>query len=428
MGLIDENLLLIVRVVFGVGVVVFLWAIFWDRARGRSRCRKCRYRMEGTPEGDDGTITCPECGRKHKNTRTLRYTRRRWRIALLALAFVLLSGYMANYNWRFRERGWLGYVPTTALILWPPNINHWFVEGAYLVTPYENRLSVSRPARSALFDELQYRAIEVGLWLWQERLYVAVLKWAAPETDSDGRQWRFVSTIDFSERSWKRHRCNYWCWGPVCWRVVRARCPGNNANQLMVGDDSRSNVVIERAVEIGEVITGQWADGPTTSLPYDLVYLDPWNWGEHSSFAPIFTDERGTELVNTGMDALRMEVGWSPTIGRTKAEDIPVTYEGERCLLRRLDLEPIFQRSEVTRLAMGDDFDERDLMYWILDTTIADLSGWNGDEPLFPVFLITMKKEIFIASTLEGLDEITRKFQAFYNKTYPQFWRNLPND
>jgi hypothetical protein len=428
MGLIENNLLWIVRVVLGVGVVVFLWAMFWDRARGRSRCRKCRYRMEGTPEADDGMITCPECGRKHKNTRALRYTRRRWRIALLALTFVLLGGYMANYHWRFRERGWMGYVPTTALIIWPPNTKFWFVEGAYFATPFEDRLSDSWPVSPILFDELQYRTVDVGLWLWQERLYVAALKWAAPEVDSDGRSWRFISTVDFSERSWKRHRCDSWCKGVVCGTGDRIDCPGENAKQLMVGYESRSNMVIERAVELGEVITGQWADGPTPSWSNGLIDFDPWSWGEHSSFAPFFADERGTDLVNTGMEALRMEVGWSPTIGRTNAEDIPVPYEGENCLLRRFDLEPIFQRSEVTISGTIDDFDERDIMDWILDRTIADLSGWNGDEPLFPVFLVTMKKELFIASTQEGLDKITQRLQEFYDNTYPKFWRDLPED
>ncbi len=426
MGLIEDNLLWIARAVFGVSVVVFLWALLWDRAHGRSRCRKCRYHMEGTPEADDGTIICPECGRKHKNTRALRYTRRRWRIALLALTFVLLSVYMANYHWRFRATGWMGYVPTTALILWPPNIKHWFVEGAYFVVPYENRFSALQPVSPVPYLELRYRTVDVGLWLWQERLYVAALKWAAPETDRDGKRWRFVSTVDFSERSWTRHRCDSWCRGFAHMSGNRGVCPGNNAKQLVVEYETWSNLVIERAVELGEVITGQWPDGPSSSLNFDLVSFNPRNWGEHSSFAPIFTDERGTELVNAGMDALRMEVGWSPMTGRTKAEDIPVDYEGERCLLRRFDLEPIFQRSEVTISASIDDFDERGLMDWILDRTISDLGGWNGDEPVFPVFLITMKNELYIASTSEGLDEIARRLQEFYDNTSPKFWRDLP--
>lgn len=33
-----------------IGCVLFQWAMFWDRARGRLRCPKCWYDMKGAVE------------------------------------------------------------------------------------------------------------------------------------------------------------------------------------------------------------------------------------------------------------------------------------------------------------------------------------------------------------------------------------------
>lgn len=43
-----------------------LWALIWDRPRGRLRCRKCAYDMAGVG------LTCPECGKTHASERALR--------------------------------------------------------------------------------------------------------------------------------------------------------------------------------------------------------------------------------------------------------------------------------------------------------------------------------------------------------------------
>jgi len=34
-------------VVLGASGLLALWALFWDRPRGRLRCRKCAYEMSG---------------------------------------------------------------------------------------------------------------------------------------------------------------------------------------------------------------------------------------------------------------------------------------------------------------------------------------------------------------------------------------------
>jgi hypothetical protein len=50
------------------GMVLLAWALFWDRSRGRRRCPKCWYNMEGVPG-----LRCPECGREaHRSVLTIR--------------------------------------------------------------------------------------------------------------------------------------------------------------------------------------------------------------------------------------------------------------------------------------------------------------------------------------------------------------------
>lgn len=102
-----------------IGAVLLLWSLFHDRSRGRLRCPRCWYRMEGVPEnGSAGkrTRTCPECGRASTSERQLHRTRRRKRWAAVAL-LLLLSGWGV---WKYpeaRQRGLVTYVPTTLLIL-----------------------------------------------------------------------------------------------------------------------------------------------------------------------------------------------------------------------------------------------------------------------------------------------------------------------
>lgn len=56
------------------------WALFSDPSRGRKRCPRCWYDMADSP-----TLTCPECGRDARRPDRLLRTRRRPRIAALAV-------------------------------------------------------------------------------------------------------------------------------------------------------------------------------------------------------------------------------------------------------------------------------------------------------------------------------------------------------
>src|SRR5262245_47389730 len=71
--------------------VVFVLALFGDRSRGRRRCPRCWYRMEGTPG-----LTCPECGRVATAEGELLRTRRHpwW----AALGVVILLGALASWK------------------------------------------------------------------------------------------------------------------------------------------------------------------------------------------------------------------------------------------------------------------------------------------------------------------------------------------
>ncbi|MEQ8770248.1 MAG: hypothetical protein RIB60_07035 [Phycisphaerales bacterium] len=96
-----------------LGAAVVVWALFWDRARGRLRCRRCWYALEETPAG--GAVTCPECGRVHAARRQMLKTRRRWWRAAAGV-LVVLAGLGLVVTPAVRARGAMGVLPTWALI------------------------------------------------------------------------------------------------------------------------------------------------------------------------------------------------------------------------------------------------------------------------------------------------------------------------
>lgn len=93
------------------GLWLSYWALLSDRAKGRKRCSKCWYDMQGA-EG----LRCPECGHTAKGQRKLHKTRRRWRFAFVAVA-VLLGATSLGLTPKVRNDGWMSITPTTALIL-----------------------------------------------------------------------------------------------------------------------------------------------------------------------------------------------------------------------------------------------------------------------------------------------------------------------
>jgi len=81
-----------------VGAVTLLWALYWDRARGRQRCPSCWYDLGSLP-----TLKCPECGREARSRKATLRTRRRWRWVTVGL--LLCAGGYLTYHAPRMARG-----------------------------------------------------------------------------------------------------------------------------------------------------------------------------------------------------------------------------------------------------------------------------------------------------------------------------------
>ncbi len=97
----------------GVGLLALVAAaiaLIGDRPRGRRRCPKCWYSMDGLD-----SVRCPECGREAKNAKTLLKTRRRWRFGVVALVLVIVGS--AGVVYRVSDSDtWLHATPTWLLL------------------------------------------------------------------------------------------------------------------------------------------------------------------------------------------------------------------------------------------------------------------------------------------------------------------------
>ncbi len=122
-----------------VGGLLVLWAMFADRSRGRKRCPKCWYDLTASPG-----MRCSECGFVARTERKLRKTRRRWRRGLLGLFIV--AGGLAGPGYRKYHDDWHRLVPTTALILWMPDLEK---------------------KQPKLYGSLESRMADDRLWNWQ---------------------------------------------------------------------------------------------------------------------------------------------------------------------------------------------------------------------------------------------------------------------
>lgn len=96
------------------GLMLGVWALSWDSARGRKRCPRCWYDMAGAEE-----LRCPECGREVRTERDLERTRRRWWWSLLAAVLLLGAGVLA-YVPRTLDGQWRRDLPETAIVITLP--------------------------------------------------------------------------------------------------------------------------------------------------------------------------------------------------------------------------------------------------------------------------------------------------------------------
>lgn len=96
---------------WSAALAAVLLGFFADRARGRLRCPRCWYDMQG-----QSRMQCPECGHIAKGQRDLQRTRRSRGMFLLAVVLVLLTA-VPDAVWGFRRTGAMGVVPTWAMVL-----------------------------------------------------------------------------------------------------------------------------------------------------------------------------------------------------------------------------------------------------------------------------------------------------------------------
>jgi hypothetical protein len=110
--------------------------------------------------GGIATARCPECGSEAKRERDLLRTRRRWR---WIAAGILLMGasFAAGAINIVRTRGWMGLVPSTALICMP--IEHDALVGA-------NTVPIELKGRGLITATLGLRIRLEEVWEWQCRV------------------------------------------------------------------------------------------------------------------------------------------------------------------------------------------------------------------------------------------------------------------
>lgn len=414
MGLIENNLLPIAWALLGLSAVAIPWALFWDRPRGRLRCRKCRYRMEGTPPAADGSITCPECGRTHKDERSTRFTRRRYKTATLAILVALTSWYAVDYHWRFNERGWWGYVPTTALVTLPATAETWLIAS-------------DASTGSALESEIAYRSHEIGMPLWQERLWVRNLRRSA-ESRADGDwKWRFVEKSNLSGRQWVRHECSSWC--TMIQHGMRSACPGDGALQLKVQsvndgsiwgwESSRSfySIAAVRGIEVQEAKYKH-----TRSIPTPCFATSDWDWPSHSAYESYYTDHRGERLVQEGLQLLRAPPNWRPNNGWISTPTVSYTIEGSPSLLAKFDLSAFYEAAGIESDTPATGGERWRFTIWLCDESGYDIYGDGSIIAGDPAVAWAFEDALYIAASRQALEEAGMHLQALYEAVYPGCW------
>lgn len=94
------------------GLILLVWAGVGDRARGRLRCPRCWYDMQGMSDAP----RCPECGREIRSPRQLRRARRaRWPVALAGVLIGTAAYGFSRLN-KIDDSDMLALVPTWAMM------------------------------------------------------------------------------------------------------------------------------------------------------------------------------------------------------------------------------------------------------------------------------------------------------------------------
>ena len=214
-----------------VGAGVMLWALFWDRARGRLRCPKCWYRLEGlvqVPRDDAQSVTCPECGGATRANDFARI-RRRWWWAAFGMVIALLGPRATLYGTPGMEGGkWI--IPTCVLALIVDDIHgdspkalliaERLLDGrsATILDQTLTRLVIAHAERRTIPTRPRELVVVRDKWPVGEPLRVQLrgFEWHRSFFDRHGLRIR-SKTDDGNEASWTGH--------PMGWCVMVASRP-----------------------------------------------------------------------------------------------------------------------------------------------------------------------------------------------------------
>lgn len=192
------------------GVLLLAWALWWDRARGRLRCRRCWYDLAGVVGGGGEEAgerpsggrpyMCPECGREHRSLRAMRRTRRRWGWVVVGV-LVLLGAHGARAVPRVQREGWGAAAPRIGLVLLLPFLSE--EQGSGLSSPVlsPRASNASGLDRFVLGQVPNYglfygpsSEVDTGLGWLSRRLVFLFARFQDPDVITDGTTAKGVVT------------------------------------------------------------------------------------------------------------------------------------------------------------------------------------------------------------------------------------------
>lgn len=191
-------------VAIAAGLVLFallllVWAIIGDRSRGRLRCPRCWFDMEGIE-----TPLCPECGKAIRSERHLRKARRmKWPFAL-ASVLIGFAVYGFVHLERVEETDSFALMPTWVLMLgWDVLPEDWILsENSTLGPTLERRLrekyvvGVNERRRERFLERLA-KGLEGDIFdRWNPRRVLLLDGFIGP---SDNNYWHILDDVELGE-------------------------------------------------------------------------------------------------------------------------------------------------------------------------------------------------------------------------------------